>query len=258
MNNIQTAKPLKSVKYGAIFQLGNHTLGCGDARDEKVVRQVIGNQAVKVILSDPPYGVQYVENKRDFLQISADKQIVNDDITDETTYEKFTKEWLEKVTPYLQKKNSCYIFNSDQMLFSLREGMQDAGLHFSQLLIWIKNHSIVGRKDYLPQHELIAFGWFGTHEFYKAKDKSILLYPKPNKSILHPTMKPVGLLQRLIFNSSKIGDIVYDPFLGSGSTLIACEFTKRICIGIELDPEYCQVIINRFEKVTGVKAIRIL
>jgi len=111
--------------------------------------------------------------------------------------------------------------------------------------------------DYLPQHEFIAYGWFGTHEFHKSKDKSILFYPKPNKSKLHPTMKPVGLLRRLILNSTKVGDAVYDPFGGSGSTLIACEQTKRRCLTIEVDPKYCQTIIDRFNKLTGKEVKRL-
>jgi DNA modification methylase len=103
-------------------------------------------------------------------------------------------------------------------------------------------------------HELIAYGWHGTHQFHKSKDKSVLFYPKPNKSSLHPTTKPVPLLRHLILNSSKIGDTVYDCFGGSGSTLIAAEQTRRRCLMIELDPDYCQTIITRFEKLTGHRA----
>lgn len=135
--------------------------------------------------------------------------------------------------------------------------MKEAGLKFSQLVIWIKNHAVIGRKDYLPMHELIAVGWYGTHIFHKGKDKSILFYPKPNKSAFHPTQKPIGLLRRLILNSSAIGDVIYDCFGGSGSTMVACEQTKRRCILVELDPEYCQTIIDRFEKTFGIKARRI-
>lgn len=254
MNNTQTAKPSKSVKYGDIFSLGNHILGCGDARDAQFVAKVASTSKIKLILSDVPYGANYVAGKSEFCNLSTQKNIANDDITDQTQYREFTKGWITKITPYLERKNSCYIFNSDQMLFALRDGMEDAGVHFSQLLIWIKNHAIVGRKDYLPQHELIAFGWYGRHEFVKSKDKSILLYPKPNKSLLHPTMKPVGLLSRLILNSSDVGDIVYDPFVGSGSTLIACEQTRRKCLAIEIDPDYCRVTMDRFKRATGIEA----
>jgi site-specific DNA-methyltransferase (adenine-specific) len=132
--------------------------------------------------------------------------------------------------------------------------MVEAGMKFAQLLIWVKTHAVIGRMDYAPQHELIAYGWFGTHEFLKSKDKSVLVCPRPNKSAMHPTTKPLDLIRRLILNSTRIGDVVYDGFLGSGTTLLACEQTKRVCIGVELDPEYCQTIIFRFEKLTGLKA----
>jgi DNA modification methylase len=140
------------------------------------------------------------------------------------------------------------------MLFALRDGMQQAGIKFAQLLIWVKNHVVVGRKDYLPAHELIAYGWHGTHDFKKSKDKSILFYPKPNKSPLHPTQKPVGLLRRLILNSTNIGDVIYDSFGGSGSTALAAEQVKRKSILIERDEEYCRVIIDRLEKLLNLKA----
>jgi site-specific DNA-methyltransferase (adenine-specific) len=143
------------------------------------------------------------------------------------------------------------------MIFALKNSLDELNIKLAQLLIWVKNHAVVGRLDYLPQHELIAYGWYGRHSFAHSKDKSVLFYPKPSKSKLHPTMKPIGLLRKLVLNSSKINDLVYDPFLGSGSTLIACEQAKRRCYGIELSPDYCQVIIDRFEKLTGVKAVKV-
>ncbi len=143
------------------------------------------------------------------------------------------------------------------MLFALKNGLDQADFKFSQLLIWVKNQPVIGRLDYLPQHELIAYGWFGTHKFYKAKDKSIIYCPKPSKSKFHPTTKPTSLIRRLVLNSTQTSDIVYDPFLGSGTTLLACEQTKRRCFGIELDPEYCQVIIKRWQHLTSGKATKI-
>jgi DNA modification methylase len=134
------------------------------------------------------------------------------------------------------------------------QALKATGGKFAQLLIWAKTQAVLGRLDYLPQHELIIYGWFGTHKFHKSKDKSILIYPKPNKSKLHPTMKPVGLLRRLILNSSKVGEIVFDGFLGSGSTLLACEQTKRRCLAVELDYDYCKTTIFRWERLTGQKA----
>lgn len=140
------------------------------------------------------------------------------------------------------------------MVFALRNAMNELGVKFGQLLIWVKTHAVVGRLDYAPQHELIVYGWYGTHEFVKSKDKSVLVCPKPNQSKMHPTTKPLDLIRRLVLNSTRVGDIVYDGFLGSGTTLLACEQTKRKCVGIELDPEYCATIIARFEKLTGTKA----
>lgn len=135
--------------------------------------------------------------------------------------------------------------------------MKDAGFTYTQMLIWLKTHAVVGRMDYLPQHELIAYGWFGRHTFMKSKDKTLLQFPKPSKSKVHPTTKPSGLLRRLILNSSRIGDVVYEPFAGSGSCVFACHDTKRKCHAIELDPEYCADILRRFEKHTGIKAVKI-
>lgn len=245
------------IKTGDVFQLGDHRLLCGDAKDHEQIKKLISDDRISLILSDPPYGVSYVESKADLVKVKKNKKIANDHDQSHDEYRNFTSDWLSTIKPYLSKKNSFYIFNSDKMIFSLRDGIVDAEYRLTQLLIWIKNNVVVGRLHYLPQHELIAYGWFGSHAFYKAKDKSILLYPKPNKSPLHPTMKPVGLLRNLILNSSKIDDYVYDPFGGSGSTLISCEQTKRKCLMVEIDPEYCQVIIDRFQKVTGHKVERI-
>lgn len=254
MKNSPAQKQKRLVKYGNIFRIGNHILGCGDARDTEFVYRVIGKAKIKLILSDPPYGVLVVESKREFSALKVNKKILNDDITSESEYEKFTRDWLLPVISHLTAKNSAYIFNSDKMLFALRDGMEQADFKFAQLLIWIKNHSVIGRKDYLPQHELIAYGWHGAHDFKKAKDKSVLWYPKPNKSPLHPTQKPIGLLRRLILNSTNVGDMIYDPFAGSGSMGMAAEQTKRSSILIERDEEYCQTIIDRFEKLFGLKA----
>jgi site-specific DNA-methyltransferase (adenine-specific) len=196
------------------------------------------------------------ESKRDFQALAKDKVITNDHIQSDAEYKKFSVEWMNAITPHLERKNSFYIFNADKMVFALRDGMLEAGLKFAQLLIWVKTHAVVGRLDYAPQHELIAYGWFGTHEFVKGKDKSVLVYPKPNKSSMHPTTKPIPLIRHLILNSTRVGDAVYDAFLGSGTTLLACEQTKRICLGVEFDPEYCQTIIDRFEKLSGIKAER--
>jgi len=246
-----------SIQKNDLFQLGDHLLARGNALDPEIVKKLIGDRKISLILSDMPYGVEVVESKSRFFNIMKTKVMANDHLQTDEEYRKFTSGWLNLVKPYLTEKNSYYLFNSDRMLFAMREGLLDEGFKFSQLLIWVKNHAVLGRMNYLPQHELIAYGWFDAHKFYKSQHKSVLFYPKPNKSLLHPTMKPVALLRDLILNSSKIGDYVYDPFAGSGSLGIACEQTKRKALMIELDPEYCQTIINRIEKITGQKAIKI-
>jgi len=254
MNHMPTKKQKNLIKSGDLFELGNHHLLCGDAKDKKMMSKLIEKNKIKAIISDPPYAVNYVDSKKGFKQaIAKPKDIIGDQFRSEDDYRQFTKNWLDCALPYLERKNSIYIFNCDKMIFALRQGMVDTGLYFSQLLIWIKSHAVVGRKDYLPQHELIAYGWKGAHEFMKGKDKSVLFAPKPNKSTLHPTMKPISLLRKIILNCTNVGDFVYDPFGGSGSLLIASEQTKRRCLMAELDPDYCQTIMDRFEKLTGVK-----
>ncbi len=251
MNKLQN-----SIKVGDMFRLGDHLLLCGDARDKGSITKLIGKRKLKAVISDPPYGVAVTESKEHFQTLAKNKVVVGDHLQSDAEYQKFTRDWIEAITPYLARKNSFYIFNADKMVFALREGMQEASVRFGQLLIWVKTHAVVGRMDYAPMHELIVYGWHGTHEFMKPKDKSVLVCPKPNKSGMHPTTKPLDLIRRLILNSTRIGDVVYDGFLGSGTALLACEQTKRVCIGVELDPEYCQTIIDRFEKLTGIKAER--
>jgi len=225
--------------------------------DATLVKKLIGNTRINAVITDPPYGVSYTQSKEGFSAVKVNKRIVNDDISTEGEYVTFTKAWLVPVLPHLIKKNCIYIFNCDKMLFALKDALDQLHVYFSQLIIWVKNHAVIGRMDYIGQHELIAYGWYGTHKFFKSKDKSVIVYPKPSKSGIHPTMKPEGLLRRMILNSSRVGDIVYDAFLGSSSTVMACEDTKRKCYGIEIDPEYIFAGIDRFEKKTGIKAVKI-
>jgi len=244
------------IQQGDIWKLGEHIIGCGDALDVAFVSKVIGDKKVRAILCDPPYAVAYVEGKRDFnkLGVETDKVIIGDQLQSDEQYALFTKTWLEAAKPHLDSYNACYIFNSDLMYPALRQGMKAAGFYYSQGLIWVKNTSVLGRKDYLLMHELIAYGWFGRHKMERSKAKSVLIHPKPAASKLHPTQKPVGLLRKLIPNSTKIREYIYDPFLGSGSTTIACEHLGRRCIGIDLDPAYVSTAITRWEKLTGKKA----
>lgn len=254
MKNSPDKKQKSSVKAGQIWQLGDHRLLCGSSLDAVLVKKLFGSHRVTAIVTDPPYGVSYTQSKEGFSRVKVNKQIENDDISSEGEYTEFTKAWLSPVLPYLAKKNSVYIFNSDKMLFALKGALDALSIYFSQLVIWVKNHSVIGRKDYLPQHELIVFGWYGTHAFRRSKDKSVLCYPKPSKSSRHPTQKPIPLVRHVVLNATEIGDVVYEPFAGSGTTLIACEQTKRRCFAGEIDLDYCAAIIQRWEQLSGQKA----
>lgn len=176
-----TLKPKKLIKPGTIWQLGQHRLAYGDCRDQQLLKKLIGEEKINLVCCDPPYGVAAVESKRNFKALTKDKIIENDHLQSEPEYRAFNHEWLKAVSPHLARQNSCYIFNSDKMVWALRDGLVDAGFKVSQLLIWIKSQAVVGRLDYAPQHELILYAWRGTHRFRHSKDKSVLFYPRPKK-----------------------------------------------------------------------------
>ncbi len=251
MNNLQTKKQKKFVKKGDVVFLGPHVLGCGDSRDSAFVADVLSDKHVSLICTDPPYGVALVESAQGFKTLMKNKVIQADHVQSDEEYRAFSQGWIKAIKPHLTQKNAFYIFNSDKMIWSLHEAILAEECKFAQLLIWLKTSAVIGRLDYAPQHELIAYGWFGTHAFHKPKDKSVLICPKPTRSPHHPSTKPISLIRRLILNSTSCNEVVFDGFLGSGTTLFACEQTKRVCVGIEIDEEYCQGLIERWEKLNG-------
>ncbi len=248
-------KHASSPKPGTIWQLGDHRLAYGDCRDQELLQRLIGKEKINLICCDVPYAIAAVESKRGFSKLSKDKIIANDQLQSDEEYIAFTRAWLDAVKSFLARKNSAYIFNSDKMIWPLHQGVVDSGFKFAQLIVWVKSQAVLGRLDYAPQHELILYCWFGTHIFRRSKDKSVLFYPRPARSKYHPTTKPVGLIRRLILNSTEIGGTVYDGFLGSGTTLLSCEQTKRRCFAVEIDLEYCLTAIHRWERLTGRKAL---
>ncbi len=247
------------INKGDIFRVGNHIIGCGDSLDKEFVAKVIGNNKIRAVVTDPPYGVAYVENKIGLskLGVNNEKIIANDHLQSEEEYENFTRKYLGATIPYLEEYNAVYIFNADLMFPSLRLGMKSAGFYYSQMIIWLKNQPVMSRKDYLSMYELIAYGWFGKHKMEQSKARNVIFHPRPHKSKLHPTQKPIGLLRKIIPNSTRVGDVVYDPFLGSGSTGVACQHLGRKCIGIELDEAYIQTSLTRLEKLTGETAVKL-
>ncbi|MFZ2560687.1 MAG: DNA methyltransferase, partial [Candidatus Nanoperiomorbaceae bacterium] len=194
---------LDNIEAGRIIKLGDHRIICGDSTDPKIVDKLLNKCRVDAWICDEPYGIGAVESKQNLVGSSNHKKIQNDQVQSESEHKAFIESWIKPVLPYLNKKNSLYFFNSDKMVFALRDAMRGCGLKFSQLIIWVKSQPVIGRLDYLPQHELIAYGWYGTHKFRHSKDKSVVFYPKPSKSKLHPTMKPIALLRNLILNSTE-------------------------------------------------------
>jgi DNA modification methylase len=201
--------------------------------------------------------VAYVENQKGVAKLGTkDARVIKGDhIQSEQEYAEFTYTWIQAVLPHLDTYNTFHIFGCDSMFLAMREGIKESGLHFSQMLVWLKNQPVMGRMDYLPQHELIAYGWYGKHKRPAAQMKNAIYHPRPHKSKLHPTQKPLGLLRKLIRNTTSINDTVYDGFLGSGSTALACAQLGRTCIGIEQDHEYVEIILKRLEKLTKQKRV---
>ena len=241
-------------KEGDLWVLGNHKILCGNSTSVDDVEKLLNKQKVDLLLTDPPYGVNYAE-KNTFLNAFDEgnrnqKHIKNDEIEN---IEQFCKDFLS-IIPF-SDYNIFYIFFADSQLHNLRPAIEDTKLYFSQYLIWNKNNHVLGRNNYMYKHEFIVYGWKNRHKFYGGKSTSVLNFDRPVKSDLHPTMKPVAILEKLIKDGSLSNQNIYDPFLGSGSTLLAAEKTTRKCFGLELEPTYCDVIIERWQNYTQEKAI---
>lgn len=246
-----------NVKLGDIYQLDAHKVMCGDCTLKENVDKLLDGQSVDSLVSDPPYGVDYGA-KNEFLNMISPANriqtpINNDHIQD---YKQFFNDFLKVIE--FSEYNTVFLTMSSKELVNLYLAMIDQKITWGDFLIWVKNNHILGRKDYNAKHEFIIYGWKGKHKFYASAHRTTILeYKKPQINDLHPTMKPIELITQLIQDGTKAGMLVYDPFLGSGSTLIACESTKRRCYGMELDPYYVDVIIRRWENYTGKKAVKI-
>lgn len=243
------------IKPGDLYALGNHRILCADATDSASIARLTSNEKVSLILTDVPYGVDFVASKRGFTKTGeVHTDIVGDHLQSDAEFAAFTRKWLSAIKPHLTEHNAYYIFNSDKMIFAMRDGLTAEDFKLSQILVWVKTGAVIGRLDYLPQHELIAYGWHGRHAFRKGADKSVVICPKPQKNVWHPTSKPLPILRRLILNSAQRDEIVYDCFLGGGSTLLACEDTGRRCFGVDIETKYIAATIQRFEQKTGLQA----
>ena len=212
----------------------------------------MGDELADMVFCDPPYNVDYGGGAREVIR-GNERKILNDNLgSDFYGFLQAALQNMLKVT-----KGACYVAMSSSELDVLQKAFRDAGGKWSTFIIWAKNHFTMGRADYQRQYEPILYGWPDGCDHFWCGDRNqsdVWFVDKPVKNDLHPTMKPVALVEKAIRNSSKTRDIVLDLFGGSGSTLIACEQTGRRCRMMELDPKYADVIIQRWQDFTGGQA----
>jgi DNA modification methylase len=261
-------------KQGDLWQLGNHRLYCGDST--KDISKLMNGKKADLLLTDPPYNVN-VSN-------AEGKTIQNDNMSDLQFYE-FLKDVMVTADMNLKEGGAFYIWHAETTGLTFRKACEFVGWEVKQCLIWVKNTITLGRQDYQWKHEPCLYGWKSGAGHYFVKNRkqqtvinnsveldlmtaeelrefinellepsTIMFEDKPLKSADHPTMKPVRLMKKQVKNSTKQGEIVLDLFGGSGSTLLACEELDRVCYTNEIDPKYCDVIIKRYEQLTGQKA----
>lgn len=267
-------------KNGDIWQLGEHRLMCGDSTDPTQIDKLMDGTQADLFLTDPPYNVDYE---------GSDGQKIKNDKMGDSAFLNFLTDAFTAANNVLRPGCAIYIWHSDTEGYNFRSAFKAAGWTLRQCLIWVKNSLVLGRQDYQWKHEPCLYGWKdgAAHYFtnsrsetttiedegldfekmkkdqlvqllkdiYSDKVETTVIHEnKPARNAEHPTMKPIRLLARIIRNSSRQGQNVLDTFGGSGSTLIACEQMNRTCYTMELDPHYCDVIIARWEKLTGQKA----
>ena len=244
-------KPVFS-KAGDVWLLGRHRLVCGDSTDPNTYDVLMDGKKANLVVTDPPYNVNY--------EGSAGK-IKNDNMASEKFYE-FLLAAFSNMASFMADDASIYVFHADTEGMNFRRAFHDAGFYLSGCCIWKKPRLVLGRSPYQWQHEPCLFGWKknGKHRWYSdRKQTTIWEFDNPKKNGDHPTMKPIPLLCYPINNSSMSNTIVLDPFGGSGSTLIACQQTDRICHTIELDEKFCDVIVRRYiEQVGGIDDVRVV
>ena len=267
---------------GDVWLLGNHRLMCGDSTKESDVAKLMSGEKADLLLTDPPYNVDYHGGTKDKMKIANDNM-------EDAAFIAFLTAAFDCATQAMKDGAAYYVWHADSKGFEFRIALKEAGLTLRETLIWVKNSLVLGRQDYQWRHEPCLYGWKDGAAHYFVDDRSqstviedagvdyrkmkkdellkivlrltdvsipntILYEDKPTKNDIHPTMKPVKLMARLIKNSSKNEQLVLDLFGGSGSTLIACEQIGRKCYTMEFDPKYCDAILDRWEKLTGMKA----
>ncbi len=240
-------------KLGDIYQLGRHRLMCGDSTNAEQVKVLTNGELVDMLLTDPPYNVAYEGKTKDKLKIKNDNM-------EDTAFRQFLCSAFSAANEVMKAGAVYYIWHSDSEGYNFRGACHDIGWQVREVLIWNKNSMVLGRQDYQWKHEPCLYGWKDGASHLWASDRkqtTVIDFNKPNKSDIHPTMKPVGLFDYQIQNNTKGGDIVLDLFNGSGTTIIACEQNGRKAYCMELDPKYVDAAIDRWEKFTGQKAVKL-
>lgn len=283
-------------KPGDIYELGAHRLICGDSTDQKVLAALTDGAEMDLILTDPPYNVDYSEkvkmlNKVDPAKAGRNTDVIANDKMNGAKFYAFLFDAFKAVFEVAKPGAAAYIFHASMESVNFMQAFTAAGFKHASNLVWAKNNIVLGMNDYHWKHEPIIYGWKegAAHYFTDSRAENtviddspningmskselkayirellqrepastVIYEDKPQRSADHPTMKPVKLVAYLIRNSSRTGENVIDPFGGSGSTLIACEQTSRRCFTAEISPKYCDLIIERWEKLTGGKAVKI-
>ena len=238
---------------GDIWQLGKNRLMCGDSTNEKTIMYLMDGAKADMVFTDPPYNVDY-EGK------TIERLTIQNDNKSSREFYSFLYDVFENLARVIKDGGSVYVCHAHMESINFMASFQAAGFYLSQMLIWNKSSMCIGRSDYQWKHEPIMYGWKLGAGHYFTKDRkqtTVWDFEKPARNGEHPTMKPVELCAKAINNSSRKDELVLDVFGGSGSTLIACEQLGRRCYMMELDPKYCDVIIKRWENLTGEKAVKI-
>jgi DNA modification methylase len=242
---------------GDVYDLGRHRLICGSATVYGDIEKVLELERIDLVITDPPYNVAYKGGTKEKLTIK------NDNLSNEE-FENLLRDFYVNAFVFMKEGAGIYVFHADSEGEKFRRYFRESNLKLTQCLIWLKNSLVLGRQDYQWQHEPVLFGGkeYSDHDpvlygwkegekhrwFNNRKQTTLLKFDRPQRNAEHPTMKPIPLIGYLINNSSKPEDLVFDFFLGSGSTLIAAEQLNRRCFGCELDPKYCDVIVDRYKK----------
>jgi site-specific DNA-methyltransferase (adenine-specific) len=235
---------------GDLFEIGEHRLLCGDSTDSDAVAKLMDGELADMCHTDPPYNIDYEGGSK------KREKIANDKLDD---FPKFLYDVYTTISTALKKGGAIYVWHASSETHNFIQQFLNAGFLFKSYIVWNKNNSTFGRSDYHWKHEPCIYGWLdgASHKWYgDRKQTTVWDIERPSRSDEHPTMKPIPLCSKPLENSSKQGDVVLDVFLGSGSTMVAAHQLKRKCYGMELDPKYCQVIIDRMRKLDPTLVIK--